>query len=278
VSPSRLSICEWIFAGRPLGEVAALARANGFGAVEIAGEPRRPDRAAIAGDLGGLAVSGTTAMGRWPSDERDLTHSEKAARRRAVSYYKECVDLAAEVGAPVVGLSATASGRLEPLTDRAREWDYAVAAVRELGEYAGASGVKIGIEPINRYETHLVNTLEQALALREASGSKAVGVVADAFHMQIEEEDPGAALAATGDALLAIHLADSTRLGLGHGSLALEPLLRRAGEGGFSGPLVMEFTAPGPLPFEPDKGPETAAWLERYASESAAALGALIAG
>jgi sugar phosphate isomerase/epimerase len=263
-----IAACEWIFAGRPLDEVAALLAQAGYDAVEVNGEPDRDD---LTG-LDGIRASGTTAICNWPTDERDLAHSHGDARRRAVDYYRGCVDLALRVDAPAVGLIPAAVGRLDVLTTYEQEWAHAVEGVREVALYAGERDVTIAVEPVNRYETHLVNRVEQALELAEATGVPGVGVVADAFHMQLEEKDSAAAVEGAGERLRALHVADSNRLGLGHGQLDLAPILAAARRVGFGGPFVLECTAPGPNPFHANKGPERMPVLERYVHESAAIL------
>ncbi len=269
-----ISACEWIFGLRPLGETLRLLAESGYDAVEVMGEPRRPE----AGELGeavraaGLSISGTTAICNWPTEERDLANPNAAVRRRSVAYFTGCVDLARAVGAPVVGLIPAAVGRLDALSDYDREWRVAVEATREVANYAGEQGVAVGVEAINRYETFLVNRVDQALAFADEVGVAGVGVIADAFHMQLEEEDSGAAIERAGGRLLALHLADSNRLGLGRGQLDLRPIFAAARTIGFRGPFVMEFTAPGPNPFAADKGPERMRRLDTYVSESAAVV------
>jgi sugar phosphate isomerase/epimerase len=257
-----ISACEWIFAGRPLAAVEELLRDAGYDALEIDGEPGRDGLPAT------LPASGTTAICNWPTDERDLAHVEAEARRSGVEYYRGCVDLAVRAAAPVVGLIPAAVGRLDVLTSYEREWSYAVEGTREVALYAGERGVVVAIEAINRYETHLVNRVEQALELAEATEVPGVGVIADTFHMQLEEEDSAAAVERAGDRLRALHLADSNRLGLGHGQLALGSVLEAARRIGFAGPLVLECTAPGPNPFKADKGAERMQLLDRYVRES----------
>jgi D-psicose/D-tagatose/L-ribulose 3-epimerase len=268
-----IAACEWIFARRPLDEVLGLLAGAGYDGIEVDGEPAR-DRAALCEALEtvGLRATGTTAICTWPTDERDLAHSDRDARRRAVAYYRDCADLAAAVGAPAVGLIPAAVGRTQPLTSREREWRWAVEGVREVALHAGERGVRVAIEAINRYETHLVNRIEQALELADASGVDGVGVIADAFHMQLEERDSATALDAAAGRLAALHVADSNRLGLGEGQLELSPLLEAVRRSGFEGPVVLECTAPGPNPFDADKGPEAMGLLERYVHESAKTL------
>jgi len=271
-----IAVCEWIFGSRALDDSLACVAAAGAEAIEVTGEPAR-DAAAVAAALSaaGLGATGTTAASRWPTDERDLAHSSAEARRRAVEYYRGCVDLAAAVGAPVVGLIPGAVGRVAPLTTQAREWEHAVEGVREVALYAAERGVSVAVEAINRYETHLVNRVEQALELAGATGVAGVGVIADVFHMQLEEEDPAAAVARAGPALRALHVAGSTRGGLARGTLAVGPTIAAARGGGFTGPLVLECTAPGPDPFEADKGAPAMKLLDADVSESIRILKAL---
>ena len=264
-----IGVCEWIFGSRALGDTLAHLAAAGADGVEVTGEPSR-DAGALTASLAaaGLQATGTTAASRWPTDERDLAHSDAAARRRAVEYYRGCVYLAAAVGAPVVGLIPGAVGRVEALTTQAQEWSYAVEGVREVALYAGERGVVVAVEAINRYETHLVNRVEQALELADATGVDGVGVIADLFHMQLEEEDPAAALEGAGHALRALHVAGSTRRGLEHGTLDPAPAIAAARRGGFAGPLVLECTAAGPDPFTADKDAAAMASLDAEVVES----------
>jgi len=263
-----IGACEWIFGARPLEQTTAILVAAGISGIEVTGEPAR-DAGALADALAaaGLTPLGTTAVSRWPTNDRDLAHSDADARRRAVAYYRGCVDLAAAIGAKVVGLIPGAVGRYEPLTTAERERRWAVAGVREVALHAGERGVTVAVEAINRYETHLVNRVEQALDLASQAGGH-VGVIADTFHMQLEEADPAAAVARAGAALCALHVADSNRRGLGRGTLDVAPLVAAARGGGFSGPLVLECTAPGPNPFSADKGGEAMLILDGDLIES----------
>jgi D-psicose/D-tagatose/L-ribulose 3-epimerase len=265
-----LAACEWIFAGEDVRVLLRRLSAAGCRGIEVSGEPERADRGALAEalDEAGMQAVGITAICPAPTDERDLAHPDRAARRRAVAYYKGCVDLARELGAPTVGLIPAAIGRVDGSVGEA--WPLAVEGAREVADYAGEHGVVVGVEAVNRYETFLVNTAEQALAFAAETGN--AGVVLDAFHMQLEEQDSVAAVAAAASKLRALHLADSNRLGLGHGQLDVAPLVRAAAGAGFSGPFVFEFTAPGPNPFNPDKGEPAMGELDRYARDSVAAV------
>jgi D-psicose/D-tagatose/L-ribulose 3-epimerase len=136
--------------------------------------------------------------------------------------------------------------------------------------------VLLGVEAVNRYESFLVNTAEQAQAFAAELGAGRAGVILDAFHMQLEELDSVASVTAAAPQLLALHLADSNRLGLGHGQLDAAALIRAALDSGYRGPFVFEFTAPGPNPFDPRKDAAAMAELDVYARESVAAVTAAI--
>jgi D-psicose/D-tagatose/L-ribulose 3-epimerase len=269
-----LAACEWIFAGQDVRVLLRRLSAAGCDGLEVSGEPARPDRGELAAALeeAGMQATGITAICPAPTDERDLSHPDASARRRAVDYYRGCVDIAREIGAPTVGLIPGAIGRVDGSVTES--WPLAVEGAREVADYAGEHGVTLGVEAVNRYETFLVNTAEQALEFAAEIGN--AGVVLDAFHMQLEEEDSVGAVRHAAPQLLALHLADSNRLGLGHGQLDAAPLVSAARDAGFNGPFVFEFTAPGPNPFNPDKGEAAMRELDAYARDSVAAVQAAL--
>src|SRR4051794_34361100 len=148
-----LAACEWIFAGQPLPAVLERLAAAGCTGIEISGEPARADRSTLAADLAaaGMRATGITAICPAPTDERDLSHPDAAARTRAVDYYRGCVDLACEVGAPTVGLIPAAIGRVDGSVPDS--WERAVEAARGVAEYAAERGVSLAVEAVNRYES-----------------------------------------------------------------------------------------------------------------------------
>ncbi|HIP99164.1 TPA: sugar phosphate isomerase/epimerase, partial [Candidatus Bipolaricaulota bacterium] len=119
-------------------------------------------------------------------------------------------------------------------------------------------------EALNRYESHLVNTAAQALAVVEEVGSPALGVLLDTYHMNIEEADLPGAIHLVGGRLQLVHVADSNRRAPGRGHIPFRELLAALEGIGYRGPLIVECTAPGPDPFTPVKGPgwEEAVWEE----------------
>ena len=92
----------------------------------------------------------------------------------------------------------------------------------QLGTHAAARGVLVLFEPLNRYEDHMVNTLAQGVDLCRAVGLDSVRIMADLFHMNIEEADLAASFRTAGEMVAHVHLADSSRLepGTGHTDFA----------------------------------------------------------
>ncbi|MHA7285574.1 sugar phosphate isomerase/epimerase family protein [Arthrobacter sp. MDT3-44] len=135
------------------------------------------------------------------------------------------------------------SRRLPPFTPpRSETEDRAVLedALGELGDYAASLGVCLYLEPLNRYEDHMVNRLADAVSLIEAIGLESVRIGADTYHMNIEEADPAAALLQAGPYIGHVQLSDSNRLepGAGHVDWALLGATLRAI--GYTGPLAVE--------------------------------------
>ncbi len=175
---------------------------------------------------------------------------DEGRRRQAVNNLKQEISLMCEIGG--YGVIAPASyglytRNLPPYTaprtpDEDRE--ILVAALREIGRHAEAAGGYLLFEPLNRYEDSMVNTVGAARDLCEAAGSKGLKVVADAYHMNIEEADMAASLAAVGSYLGEVHLSDSDRYQPGHGHVDWEPLLRTLHQMDFDGYLAVEGRLP----------------------------------
>lgn len=110
-------------------------------------------------------------------------------------------------------------------------------------------GLRIALEGLNRYESHLLNTAVQLRSFVNAVGSSAVGILLDTYHMNIEEDDLAGAIQTAGDKLFLFHVADSNRRALGRGHIQFSDVLRGLEQANYSGPIIVECTAPGPDPF-----------------------------
>ncbi len=259
----RLGVCTWPFGDLPLAEIARRLEVLGFDGVALPGDLGRY-RAAEAGRI--LVDHGLEVLALTP-DSVDLAHPDAAVRSKAVDYYLRLLDFAAELGQPLVGCHGYV-GRVRALGTVAQERALFAGAVRQIAERAGALGLRLVIEALNRYESHLLNTAAEVLAFVTEVGSDHVGILLDAYHMNIEEADPAAALCVAGERLWLYHAADSNRQGIGRGHTDFRAQVAALADVGYNGPVILECTAPGPDPFAAIKDEFSLGWLETFLQES----------
>ena len=168
-------------------------------------------------------------------------------RRNGVAYVKQLVDLAAAIGAPhVVGPMYSAVGRTRMLEAAEREQQRALAveSLKAVAAYAGERDVRLAVEPLNRFETDLVNTSEQVLELIDRVGADNAGVLLDTFHMNIDEKSLGDAIRLVGERLLQVHTCENDRGTPGTGHVPWDDVFTALADIGFDGPLVIESFTP----------------------------------
>jgi D-psicose/D-tagatose/L-ribulose 3-epimerase len=258
-----LGVCTWTFGDLPLEEIARRLQALGFDGVELVGDPSLYTARHAAGVLAdhGLRVFSLTP------ENVDLAHPDSAIRQKAVDYYLWLLDFAAELDRPLVSCHGYV-GRVRPVGTIEDEWRLFAQAVRQIAERARTLDLCLVMEVLNRYEAHLVNTASEAVAFVDEVGAANVGVLLDAYHMNIEESEPAAALRRAGDRLWLYHVADSNRQGIGRGHTDFAAQMAALSDIGYAGPIILECTAPGPDPFIAIKGPDSRSWLETYLQES----------
>ncbi len=185
----------------------------------------------------GLAVCTSTAC----SESQDLTGEDEAARKEGVRYLIECVKRTAAIGGRTFsGVIYSAIGRrIDGMPDNLY-WERAAVGLRQVARAAHNEGVTIGIEPINRYETFLVNTCDQALHLREMIGEPNVAIHLDAYHMNIEETDFYHPTLQAAPHLCHYHLSESHRGVPGTGTVDWESIYRALGESRYHGVVGLE--------------------------------------
>jgi D-psicose/D-tagatose/L-ribulose 3-epimerase len=246
---NRLGASTWIwtspFSDAEL-ELVDRAKELGFDVLELAVEDPGLITGALVREAGDRSGMGFTVCGAFGPD-RDLSHDDAAVRRNGIDYVKRCVELAAEIGAPhFVGPLYSAVGKtrlLEP-SERQHQRALAVESIKEVAEYAAQRAVKLAIEPLNRFETDLVNTAEQALELCDLVGAENVGVLLDTFHMNIDEKSLGDAIRLVGDRLLQVHTCENDRGTPGTGHVPWDDVFGALADIGFTGPLVIESFTP----------------------------------
>ncbi|MDX2846946.1 sugar phosphate isomerase/epimerase family protein [Actinacidiphila glaucinigra] len=167
-------------------------------------------------------------------------------RRDAVAQMKSQLSVIAELGGRGAQTPASYgmfSRRLPPFEPpRSEEEDREVLlkGLTELGEHARAEGVTLFLEPLNRYEDHMVNRLEQAAELIRAVGLDSVRIGIDSYHMNIEETDPAAAILAVAPLIGHAQVSDSNRFQPGAGHLDWPAWLGALDAAGYDGYLAAE--------------------------------------
>lgn len=126
-------------------------------------------------------------------------------------------------------------------------FDRMVEVYARLADQATTSGLRLGLEALNRYESNIINTLAEASDLVRAVGSPALFTHADVFHMNIEEADLAAAMRAAGDTIGYIHVTESNRGPLGTGNFPWGEFFRTVKEIGYAGPMTFESFSPSNL-------------------------------
>ncbi|MGB3764787.1 MAG: sugar phosphate isomerase/epimerase family protein [Ornithinimicrobium sp.] len=178
---------------------------------------------------------------------RDLVAAEAATIARTQDYLRTCVDFAAEVGAPsLCGPFYAATGRVWRMTPTERERTYQQwrESLAPVVEHATDAGVRIGIEPLNRYETSLVNTVDQALVGLDGLLGPHLGLALDTYHLNIEERSSPDAIRRAGPHLVHVQVCGNDRGAPGADQTDWDGVLRALDDVGYTGPLNIEsFTA-----------------------------------
>jgi D-psicose/D-tagatose/L-ribulose 3-epimerase len=174
------------------------------------------------------------------TDGRDLLSADPYVRLGSVQYIKDCLTMVSELGGKIMTVVPGTVGKIVPVGSPAEEWEWAVESLKQCQGHAEQVGVRIALEPLNRFETYFLNRGEQALELADAVGGNC-GVALDAFHMNIEEVDLLGAIRNAGDKLADFHVADNNRLPPGMGALDWGAIVRELQGIGYEGHMTVEF-------------------------------------
>jgi sugar phosphate isomerase/epimerase len=218
-----------------------LAGELGFDAVELF--PPEPN-ALVAETVKDLlaprkvAVSAVGSGAGWVRHKLSLTHPDPAHREQARAFVRGMIDFAAALNAPVI--VGSMQGRWGEGVTRDLALAHLAEALTVLGEHAINRGQVLLYEPINRYETNLINTIEDGVPFVQGLPTKGVKLLADLFHMNIEEADVGAAIRSGGKYIGHIHFADTNRRPAGFGHLDFGQVVAAVREIGFDGYFAAE--------------------------------------
>jgi D-psicose/D-tagatose/L-ribulose 3-epimerase len=225
-----------------LAEVAVRVADMGYDlletAIEVPGGYDYGRTGAVIKDHG-LAVSLVAVLG----PDTDLTHEDEKVRENGRAYVRYCIDAAHALGATTLGGPLySALGRTWQSTaeERERELELLAGQLNELAGYAADRGVVLCIEPINRFETSFINTVDQLLDLLDRVDHPTCKALLDTFHMNIEEKSLGDAIRAIGPRLGHLHACENDRGAPGSGHVPWAEVAGALRDINYDGPVVIE--------------------------------------
>lgn len=224
-----------------LPAAARLASELGFDAIELF--PPEPDvldpnqvNALLAKH--NLAVSAVGSGAGWVRHKLSLTHPDSAHRAKAIAFVRSMIDFAANLNAPVI--IGSMQGRWGDGISKETALSFLAEALADLGNHAASREQVLLYEPLNRYETNLINTIDDGLAFLRRLQTHNVKLMADLFHMNIEEVNIADAIRAGGKHIGHVHFADSNRRPAGFGHTDFNPIVAALRDIGYDGYLAAE--------------------------------------
>lgn len=214
----------------------------GFDILELSVEnPALIDVAAVKEILAKNQLD-TVMCGAFGPD-RNLCSTNPEFRENARQYILWLIDAAAELGADTVCgpmYSAVGKDHIEDLNERQAEWQRAVAGVQEMAAVAQKKNVRLALETLNRFETDMLNIVDQSLQFIEETGMNNVGLHLDTFHMHLEEKDSARAIRKAGDKIFHFHACENDRGVPGTGQVHWTEIGQALKDVNYSGPVVIE--------------------------------------
>lgn len=248
----RLAAAEGTLPGSSLEEKFAFVQSVGFDGIELSGRgdgifAGRVDELRTAHRAGVVMPTAVVHMDHFIGD------FDPMRRRDAIDQLKLLLATIVEAGGTGIvsphafGLFSTKLPPFTPPRPVADARQLLVEALHEVGDHAVSVGATVYLEPLNRYEDFVVNTLADAASIVDEVDSPGVAVIADTFHMSVEEGDIGAAIRATESRIGHVQLGDSNRLEPGAGHYDWPETLHALESIGYQGWLAMECGLSGPV-------------------------------
>lgn len=236
-----LSMHNWMRA-EPLEVTVRRLAKYGYESIEISGEPYLYDTREVRKTLKEYGIrcwgSVTLMLG-----DRNLVAKNEEQREKSIRYVKDIVTMVKELDGYEVTIVPATVGKIVPDGTPEEEWEWAVGSMKEIYAHALKEGVRLAVEPINRFETYFCSRAAQAIALAKATGPEC-GVCLDAFHLNLEEADPYEAIRSARGLLADFHVADTNRFACGQGHWDWLKLVGTLKTIGYDGALTVEFVAP----------------------------------
>jgi D-psicose/D-tagatose/L-ribulose 3-epimerase len=236
-----LSMHNWM-RSEPIETTIARLAKYGYKSIEISGEPTIYDSKHVRGLLDHYKLNCWGAV-TLMIDRRNMQSSDEAKRAASVQYVKDVITFVHELDGQIVTLVPGTVGKIVPDSTPENEWKWLVEGTKEIYEHSEKLGIRVGVEPLNRFESYLITRAEQALALCDAVGPN-LGVTLDAFHINIEESNLFDAIRLVGDKLVDFHVADNNRMPAGYGDYNWAQVIEVLNSINYKGALTAEFVAP----------------------------------
>jgi len=224
----------------------AHAKSFGFDVYEIAVEdPNKIDIEQVQAEAErvGIDVNICGAFG----ETRDISSDVEQYRENGIAYVKTLIDMAKSVGSPYVAgpmYAAVGRTRLCSSDEKQRQTKLAADNIKMLAEYAAKRNVTLALEPLNRFETDFMNTVEQGLEFLDLVGYNNVGFLLDTFHMNIEEKSLLSAIRMAEGKIFDFHSCANDRGTPGEDHFDWPSIRKALADAGYTGPVVIESFTP----------------------------------
>jgi D-psicose/D-tagatose/L-ribulose 3-epimerase len=245
----KLGVTTWLWTSPFTTESIDLfpkIKSMGFEVVELPAEyPERIDGKVVKAALAAHGLEAVVCGAFGPT--RDLTHEDPAVHDICFTYIRQCLDLCNVLGANLfVGpmYSAVGKARMVSAEQRKIEWDLAVSNLYKACRMAQECGVSLALEPLNRFESDLVNTVSDVNRLIDDINHPAAGIMLDGFHMSIEEKNMEAAIVAAGSRILHVQVSENDRGIPGSGQTQWESFRKGLDRVNYQGALTIESFTP----------------------------------
>jgi sugar phosphate isomerase/epimerase len=212
------------------------ASAAGFDAVELftaSADAVEPDTLSRLLDEHGMELAAVGTGAGKALHNLQLASPDKTIRRKARDFIGQMIEFGARFSAPAI--IGSMQGCVEEGVEREQALTWLAESLDKLGQKAASRGVNLIFEPLNRYETNLVNTLSDGIDLIKSLNCDNVFLLADLFHMNIEEESIAGSIRAAAKYIGHVHFVDSNRRSAGMGHIDLAEVAKALSEIGFSG-------------------------------------------
>jgi sugar phosphate isomerase/epimerase len=241
----KLAAQEQMLHGGNLTEKWAFAQAAGFDGIELRGEGNHKFRERLP-EIRAARAAGAVIPTVCVMMDHFLGDFDPERRHDAIDNMKDLLSVIVEAGGfgaitpAAFGLFSRALPPFRPPRSPEEDRKVLLDGLHELGEYAAKEGAIVLLEPLNRYEDHMVNTLEQAASYCRELDLDSVRVVGDFFHMNIEEPDRVQSLRDVASLIAHMQLGDSSRLEPGTGHIDFASAFAALGEAGYDGWYALE--------------------------------------